>query len=105
MKARPYKQLHDKVIARPGAVDRLAQLRDETNTEVGLFELRQALKRTQTEQADAMGVSQARISHIEHGQDLKVSTLHEYAKGLGGHLKIEIEFEDADTTTNVAIDL
>ncbi len=102
---KPYQTLHEKVLSRPGANERLAELREATNSEIGLFELRQALSRTQVQLADALGVTQARISQLEHGQDLKVSTLREYAIGLGGRLKIAIEFEDSDGRTSVAVEV
>ena len=42
-KTKNYRHLHNQVIARPGASDRLASLREETLDEIGLFELRKAL--------------------------------------------------------------
>jgi hypothetical protein len=63
---KPYRKLHEKVLARPGASERLTELREATNTEIGLHELRQALSKTQVEQAESLGVTQARNSHLEH---------------------------------------
>ncbi|MFV9672720.1 MAG: hypothetical protein ACNYZH_05795 [Acidimicrobiia bacterium] len=49
---RDYRHLHDQVIARPGASERLASLREETLDEIGLFELRKALGMSQTDVAE-----------------------------------------------------
>src|SRR5262245_10445853 len=55
-----------------------------------LAELRRRHGTTQGEVAKAMGVSQARISHIEKGQleRSEVDTLAAYVAALGGRLKI-----------------
>lgn len=42
-----YRRLHEQVAARPGAAERLAALRDQTLAEIGLYELRKALERSQ----------------------------------------------------------
>lgn len=38
-KTKPYRLLHDRVIARPGAAERIAKLRQETLAEIPLYEL------------------------------------------------------------------
>ena len=41
-----YKELHDRVAARPCADERLAALRRDTLAEIGLYELRRSLERS-----------------------------------------------------------
>lgn len=92
--AKSYSDLHDKVVARPGATERLAALREETLAEIGLHELRRMLDRSQTELAGTLGISQSAISQLERGEDLKLSTLRNYVRGLGAHLEIVAVFDD-----------
>lgn len=40
-----YRKLHEEVISRPGATERLAALRRETLVEIGLYEFRRAVER------------------------------------------------------------
>src|SRR5690349_9432150 len=59
-----------------------------------LTALREARDLTQSALAAQVGVSQARISQIEHQTDLTVSTLDEYVRGLGGTLRISAVFPE-----------
>jgi hypothetical protein len=43
-----------------------------------------------------MGVSQARVSQIEHGENLELETIIAYVPALGGRLSLDATF--ADTT-------
>jgi DNA-binding Xre family transcriptional regulator len=91
-----YRRLHEKVVARPGAAERLAALREDTLAEIGLFELRRALDRSQTELAAELGISQSAISQLERAGDVKLSTLRNYLKQLGARLELLAVFEDDD---------
>ena len=93
---RSYRKLHEEVIARPGATDRLAALRDETLTEIGLYELRRALDLSQTELAAELGISQSAISQLERAGDVKLSTLRNYLDHLGARLELLAVFGDDD---------
>jgi DNA-binding XRE family transcriptional regulator len=53
-----------------------------------LAEIRHQLGLTQTQLAEASGLSQARISQIEHGEAVGLESLRAYVVGLGGHLDI-----------------
>jgi DNA-binding XRE family transcriptional regulator len=53
-----------------------------------LAEIRQQLGLTQTQLAEATGLSQARISQIENGDAVGLDTLRTYVAGLGGHLDV-----------------
>lgn len=61
-----------------------------------LRELRELLALTQTGLADALGISQKRVSEIERGHVdfTKVDTLRRYAGALGGTLRVEVELGD-----------
>ena len=90
--AKNYRKLHDQVLARPGASERLTALRDQTLTEIGLHNLRRAAGVTQTELAEALHVSQSAISQLEQGRDLKLSTLRAYVEALGAQLEVTAVF-------------
>jgi transcriptional regulator with XRE-family HTH domain len=68
---------------------RYQELQDEYLT---LQELRKALDLTQTDLAGALEINQVNISRLEKRSDLKLSTLRDYLKGLGGTLKLVVDF-------------
>ena len=86
--AKNYRELHAKVVARPGAPERLAALREATVAEIGLHELRRALNRSQVELAASMGSSQPAVSQFERGEDVRLSSLRRYLEGLGARLQL-----------------
>ena len=100
--AKSYDRLHAKVIARPGAPERLAALREETLAEIGLFELRRSRNQSQIDLASILEISQSAISQIERGDDLKISTLRTYVEGLGARLQLIATF---DTGVEVPVHL
>lgn len=60
-----------------------------------LAEIRKRRGLTQTEVAHRMGVSQRRVSAIEHGAEQATrTTLAAYVTALGGRLRLVAEFED-----------
>jgi DNA-binding XRE family transcriptional regulator len=59
-----------------------------------LTALREARGLTQSALATEVGVSQARISQIENQDDLTLSTLEEYVRGMGGELRLSVVFPD-----------
>jgi DNA-binding XRE family transcriptional regulator len=98
-----YRDLRNAVLARPGSAERLAALRADTVAEIGLYELRRALDRSQADLAVDVGVTQSAISQIERGDDVKLSTLRNYVEGLGGQLRVFAVFDAGDDETSVAI--
>lgn len=64
-----------------------------------LVELRKARGLTQQQVADAMGVSQRRVSAIEHGDvdRSELTTLRTYIQALGGQIHIVAEFDEITT--------
>jgi ribosome-binding protein aMBF1 (putative translation factor) len=61
-----------------------------------LRELREASGLTQVELAARLGVSQNRVSRIEHGdiERAQVDTLRKNVEAVGGHLRVEVELGD-----------
>lgn len=65
-----------------------------------LRELREQAAMTQVQLADALDVSQNRISRIEHGdiERTQVDTLRKYVEAFGGTLHIEVILDDTSFT-------
>lgn len=61
-----------------------------------LMALRKHRNLTQQDVADALDVSQANVSRIEHEDDVYLSTLRAYIEALGGELEITARFPDGD---------
>jgi predicted XRE-type DNA-binding protein len=59
-----------------------------------LAEVRKAQHRTQIEVAQEMGVTQKRVSEIEHGQlaRTEVDTIARYVNALGGRVRLVADF-------------
>jgi DNA-binding transcriptional regulator YiaG len=73
----------------------LAKERHEAYVRGGqLAEMRQAAEVTQTELATALGVSQARVSKIEHGENSGIDVVRAYIQALGGHLDVTARIGD-----------
>jgi DNA-binding XRE family transcriptional regulator len=75
----------------PDRVARRGRMREQMLASVSgaqLAEIRKQLGLTQTQLAEAAGLSQARISQIENGKATSLETLRAYVAGLGGHLDI-----------------
>jgi DNA-binding XRE family transcriptional regulator len=60
-----------------------------------LTEMRKRVGLTQAEVAEAMGVSQQRVSAIENGAVAELATLSDYIRALGGELKVIADFGDS----------
>jgi DNA-binding XRE family transcriptional regulator len=60
-----------------------------------LAEMRKKAGLTQAEVAEAMGVSQQRVSAIESGAVAELATLGDYIRALGGELKVIADFGDS----------
>jgi predicted transcriptional regulator len=63
-----------------------------------LTQVRKAQDRTQADLAQAMGVTQPRVSEIENGDldRVTVSTLRAYVRALGGTVRIVADFGDRE---------
>ena len=88
-----FAELREKALAdRPDRVQRVKQLKGAQLDSIKLAELRQHRRLSQQSVAGELGVTQARISQIEHEEDLYLSTLSGYVAALGGKLKMVAEF-------------
>jgi transcriptional regulator with XRE-family HTH domain len=87
---RNFKELRDKLADEVGE-DRLRAREAET---LRLAEVRRARALTQTQLAQALGVSQAQVSRIEKQSDLYLSTLASYIEAMGGELQLVAAFGD-----------
>lgn len=93
-KAKSYAVLHGRVLARPGAEERVAQHREEALAELGLYELRRSQQVSQVELARRLEVTQSAISKFENAGDVRLSTLKDYVEALGGRLELQARFPD-----------
>jgi len=72
-----------------------SQARARTKTEqmlreMALDELRAALSLTQEHLAETLGIRQASVSKIIHGQNMYISTLDKVIKAMGGDLELYV---------------
>jgi transcriptional regulator with XRE-family HTH domain len=93
----PWEALRRELITSPEAEQRVARLK----LIMLLAETRERRGLSQRALAETMGTTQANVSRVERGDDLRVSTLQRYAQALGGRLQIDVAFEDDDTTALV----
>lgn len=91
-----FSELRKTVVAKPGAVGRMADLRAETLEEIRLYELRRGEAISQAELAGRLDVTQGAISKLEHSEDVRVSTLRQYLEALGARLELVAVFDDED---------
>ncbi len=82
--------------------ERRAAARESLENQIAayrLVELRKARGLTQQQVADAMGVSQRRVSSIERGDidRSELTTLRTYIQALGGQIHIVAEFDEITT--------
>ncbi len=91
-----FSRLRAAVVAKPGAVERLAGLRAETLEEIRLYELRHGEAISQAELAGRLDLTQGAISKLEHSDDVRVSTLRQYLEALGARLELVAVFDDED---------
>jgi DNA-binding XRE family transcriptional regulator len=68
---------------------RAAQLISE---ELSLRDLRIAHEKTQDHMAEILGINQGSVCRLEKRSDLLISTLRGYVEGMGGHLRLIVEF-------------
>ncbi|MFI9159063.1 helix-turn-helix domain-containing protein [Kitasatospora aureofaciens] len=90
-------------LASPEAEAERARMRQETLARIRGHELaglRKAAGLTQKEVAGLMGVSQARVSQIEHGQVDSLDNLRAYAAAIGG--EVEVAVRQGERTIKVA---
>ena len=100
---RSFRDLHEQVMARPGAAERMAELRKEILAEIGLYELRKRLDWSQPGLADKLGISQASLSQLENAEDMSLPQLQTYLEQLGGQLQVLAVFDDGEQEYSLPI--
>jgi DNA-binding transcriptional regulator YiaG len=95
-----------RMLVKPGmreaVATRRAEMRDADRAHaMGLAALRKAAELTQTELAEALGISQAAVAKTEQREDLLLSTLNAYIEALGGQAHIVITFNGDEVDLNL----
>jgi predicted DNA-binding protein (UPF0251 family) len=60
--------------------------------EMGLSDLRKSKEITQEQLAERLGGRQVYVSRLERRSDMKLSTLRDYVKAIGGQLQLMVTF-------------
>lgn len=79
-----------KVLAAPGAAQRVAVIEDELRLAAGLTALREDAGLSQRELAKRIGISQPRIAAIERSRNVTLDVLEQYVTAVGGQLEITV---------------
>jgi DNA-binding XRE family transcriptional regulator len=87
--------------ARPGAAERVAAIREgmaaaDRQYAQSLAEIRKAADLTQTDVAEAMGISQSDISRLERRGDMMLSTLASYLLRVGERPRVVVTVNGED---------
>ena len=77
-----------KVLAAPGAEERVGEIEDELRLSAGLTALREQAGLSQRELAERLGVSQPRVAAIERARNVTIDVLDSYVDAVGGQLEI-----------------
>ena len=91
---RPFSELDAQLRSDPERSARIDTLVAVIENAMALAEMRRSRGMTQQQLADAMHVSQANVSRIEHGEDAQLSTIRSYILALGGRLEVRAVFPD-----------
>src|ERR1022692_2191064 len=84
------KQWEKKVLQRPGASERVAEIEDELRLAAGLTALREQAGLSQRELAKRIGISQPRIAAIEQARNVTIDVLDQYVSAVGGKLEVTV---------------
>ena len=79
-----------KVLAAPGAAERVSVMEDELRLAAGLTALRENAGLSQRELAKRIGISQPRIAAIERSRNVTLDVLEQYVAAVGGELEITV---------------
>ncbi len=91
---RKFSELRAAIEADPVRRARLTQHVEAMRDVLALSELRKARGATQSAVAQALEVTQANVSRLEHEEDVYLSTLRSYVAALGGRLEVTAVFPD-----------
>lgn len=80
---------------KPEVVAEARAMATEILLNIHLAELREKVKKTQVEMAQALGIKQPTVAGMEKpGRDLKLSSLKRYVEAAGGKLRLDVELPD-----------
>jgi transcriptional regulator with XRE-family HTH domain len=79
-----------KVLAEPGAAERVAEIEDELRLAAGLTALRERAGLSQRDLARRLGVTQPRVAAIEKSRNVTIGVLEQYVGALGGQLEVTV---------------
>jgi DNA-binding Xre family transcriptional regulator len=100
-RTKSFRELRARIDADPARRERVEAQTQALLAVVKLAELRQARQATQRELADALEMTQANVSRIEHEDDIYLSTLRRYVEALGGQLEVHAVFPDETVKVTV----
>ena len=92
-KTRKFSELSRKVVADPERAQRVAAMEAAIEHALLLGEIRERRSLSQSDLAEVLGTSQARVSQLESQSDLYLSTLKRYIEALGGELEVAAVFD------------
>ena len=98
VKTRLFSELAKEIYADPERRRQIAKYRREMAELIARHALQSHDGASQQELANALGVTQAYISRIEHEDDLYLATLRGYVEALGGRLEVNAVFPDQTVT-------
>lgn len=93
MKTTKWKDIRERVVT-PDDEPYIQSVRELMRAEQRLASLRRHRHMSQEALAEKLSVSQPSISQFERADDMRLSTLENYIKALGGHLEIRAVFDD-----------
>lgn len=74
------------------------EMADAMMAKMPMYSMRDALRFTQQQLAEEMGVNQAAISKMERRPDLLVSTLRRFVEAMGGELELNAHFPNGSVS-------
>jgi len=80
----------------PERLARIAAKKAELENAIQLYELRKKCGKSQEAVAASLGVTQKRISEIEHSGNLEFETLRKFVAALGGTIEVRAIFEGSE---------
>ena len=92
------KSWEKKVLSKPGAAERVAEIEDELRLAAGLTALREQAGLSQRDLAKRLRVSQPRIAAIERSKNVTVELLEQYVEAVGGRLQVTVVKGNKRTT-------
>ncbi len=97
--ARKFEELRAKMT--PERRVKVAKMTQELNAELPLHQLRRALRLTQEQLAEQLGVTQATLSKMENNPEkMLITTLQRIVRAMGGELELKAHFPQGDVTLN-----